>query len=54
MAGNEGGQFLHCRKGADVSVGKQRQEMSVQTRTISRMWGLVAMLVLLSWVETAV
>ena len=36
-----------------MSVGKQRQEMSVQTWTVSRMWGLVAMLVLLDWAAVA-
>src|SRR5262249_51773376 len=53
VAGNEWGQFLPGRKGSSMSVGKQRQGMPVQTRTISRMWGLVAMLVLLAWAAVA-
>ena len=36
-----------------MSAGKQRQGMSVQTRTISWRWVLVAMLVLLSWAAVA-
>src|SRR5215510_6968881 len=36
-----------------MSAGKQRQCMPVQTRTISLMWGLVAMLLLLSWAAVA-
>jgi porin len=34
-------------------AGKQRQGMPVQNRTISRMWSLVAMLVLLDWAAVA-
>src|SRR5215831_16230862 len=36
-----------------MSVEKQRQGRPVQARTISRMWGLVAMLVLLDWAAVA-
>jgi hypothetical protein len=36
-----------------MSAGRQLQGMPVQTRTISRMWGLVAMLVLLDWAALA-
>ena len=36
-----------------MSVGKQRQGMLVQNRTIFRMWVLVAMLVLLDWAAVA-
>jgi len=36
-----------------MSVGKKLQGMPVQTRTISRMWSLVAMLVLLDWAAIA-
>jgi len=34
-------------------AGKQQQGMPVQNRTISRMWSLVAMLVLLDWAAVA-
>src|SRR5215510_14649059 len=53
VAGNERAQFLRCRKGAAMSVAKKLQGTPVQTRTISRRWGLVAMLVLLDWVAVA-
>ena len=36
-----------------MSAGKNQQEMSAQTRTVSRMWVLVAMLMLLNWAAVA-
>src|SRR5262249_39099347 len=50
---NERGQSLHCLNGAAMSVEDKRKGMPVQTRTISRMFLLVAILMLLDWVAVA-
>src|SRR5262249_22548533 len=51
--GNERGPCLPGRQGAAMSVDKQPQGRPGQTRTISRMFLLVAMLMLLAWAAVA-